>query len=142
MAVCHHKKSCKHVCTTWQKQVWASFTDLIRQKQIRTCSVFSCHSSLFFHRLPRGEKKANPLLVTFTAIIKMKLSFFVWRVVLKCSFTPLNDQDDCGQKWQVKEKDSINFYFFFWKLFKRNLFDYHRPRNPYKVKPTVANANL
>ncbi len=32
--------------------------------------------------------------------------------VLKCCFTPLNDQDDCGQKWQVKAKDSIFFFFF------------------------------
>lgn len=32
--------------------------------------------------------------------------------VLKCCFTPLNDQDDCGQKWQVKAKDSINFFSF------------------------------
>lgn len=25
--------------------------------------------------------------------------------VLKCCFTPLNDQDDCGQKWQL-----LNYY--------------------------------
>lgn len=36
--------------------------------------------------------------------------------VLKCCFTPLNDQDDCGQKWQVKAKDSIKFIFFLLKI--------------------------
>lgn len=60
--------------------------------------------------------------------------------VLKCCFTPLNDQDDCGQKWQVKAKDSIKYIyiFFFRKLFKRNAFDYHRPRDPY-ANPCIVN---
>lgn len=36
--------------------------------------------------------------------------------VLKCCFTPLNDQDDCGQKWHVKAKDCIKISILFSSL--------------------------
>lgn len=45
--------------------------------------------------------------------------------MLKCFFTPLNDQDDCGQKWQVKAKDSNKIIILFTFSFENYLKEVH-----------------
>lgn len=71
---------------SWQRKAWGCSADLIRQKQILTCSFLSCLPSISLQSV--WEKTLYGPIVTLTVSTERNHTFIVKSHVLRPCFTP------------------------------------------------------